>query len=72
VQDDVAGDFENEITDEKDTGAKAVHGFAELEVGQHLQFGKADVDAVQIRGNIAKEQQWQQTPRYLGKGGFFK
>jgi len=48
VEDEVAGDFEEEVAEEEDAGADAVDSFGEAEVGEHLQLGEADVDAVDV------------------------
>ncbi len=47
--------LEQEIADEEDPGAGAVHGVAEAQVGQHLQLGEADVDTVQVGHHVAQE-----------------
>ncbi|MNS39450.1 hypothetical protein D3C72_717320 [compost metagenome] len=47
-QDQIARNLENDIADKKQTGAQAESRFAELQMLEHLQFGEADVDPVQI------------------------
>ncbi len=42
----VARNFANEVAEKENPRADAVDGLAELEVAQHLQFGEADIDAV--------------------------
>jgi hypothetical protein len=56
VQDDVAGNLENEVADEEDAGAQPVHRFAELQFLQHLQLGEAHVHAVQVGHHVAHHQ----------------
>lgn len=56
VEDDVAGDLEQEIADEEYPRAQPVHRLAELEFLQHLQLGEAHVDAVQVGHDIADDQ----------------
>jgi uncharacterized protein YhaN len=54
--------LEQEIADEEDAGADAIHGIAELQVGLHLQLGEADIDAVQIGRDKAQEQERHEAP----------
>ena len=63
MHDDVAWYFEQEVTNEEDTGAEAVNGFAELQVVQHAELGEAHVDAIKVSRNVAKEEEWQQAQR---------
>ena len=56
VEDDVAGDFEDEIAQEEDASSEAVDALGELEVGEHLQLGEADVDAIDVRDDVAEEE----------------
>lgn len=72
VQDHVARHFKEEVTDEEDAGAEPVDGLAELEVVEHLQLGKAHVDAIEIRDHVAQQQERNQAPRHFAVGGFFK
>ncbi|MNV36341.1 hypothetical protein D3C71_1278140 [compost metagenome] len=65
VQDDVAGNLENEIADEENAGAQPIHRFAELKLLQHLQLGEPHIDAVQIGHDIADHQQRYQPPAHL-------
>jgi hypothetical protein len=65
VQDDVAGDFEDEITEEKDARAEAIDGIAQAEIGGHLQLREAHVYSIQICHHITKQQQWREPPRDL-------
>ena len=55
VERQVAGQAAEHIADEEDAGAKAIDGFAEFQCVEHLQLGKADVDAVQVVEQVADE-----------------
>src|SRR5690606_35508776 len=57
--------LEEEVADEEEAGAQPVHGFAELQVGEHVQLGEADVDAVEVGDDVAQHQERQQSPRHL-------
>jgi hypothetical protein len=61
-QHQVAGDFKQYVSDEKDTGAYAIGRVGKSEIALHLEFGEADIDSVQIRKDIAKQQKRQQPP----------
>ncbi|MCY1429775.1 hypothetical protein D9M71_457050 [compost metagenome] len=63
VQDDVAGNFAEEIADEKHARAQSVNRFAERQIVHHLQFGKTDVDPIQIGAQVAQHQKGHQAPR---------
>jgi hypothetical protein len=65
------GHLEQEVAEEKHACAQAIHGFAELQVIQHLQLGKADVDPVQVGHDIAKHQERHDAPGDLAIGGSF-
>ncbi|WP_238540867.1 hypothetical protein [Herbaspirillum sp. YR522] len=59
AQDHVAGHFEDQVADEEDARPQAVDGVVELERIEHLQLGEADVDAVQVRHQVAGQDQRQ-------------
>ncbi len=61
----IARHLEQKVADEENARAQAVHRFAELQIVQHLQFGKTDVHAVQEGRDVAHHQEWQQTPRHF-------
>ncbi|MNR28096.1 hypothetical protein D3C85_1454050 [compost metagenome] len=65
VQNHVAGHFGEEIADEEHTGAQAIHRVAEGQIVEHGQLGEADVDPVQVTDDVAKEQQWHESPHHL-------
>ena len=58
VQDEVAGDFEEEVAEEEDAGAEAVDALRELEVAEHLQLGEADVDAIDVGDDVGERAGW--------------
>ena len=66
MQDDVARDFEEEVSDEKHAGPKAVDRLAEVQIAQHLQFREADVHPIEIGRDVAGEQQRDQAPGDAG------
>ncbi len=66
VQDDVARDFEEEVSDEENAGAQAVDRLAEPQIAQHLQFREADVHPIEIGRDVAGEQQRDQAPGDAG------
>ena len=72
LQQDVAGDFEEEIPDEEDAGPDSEGGVAQGQVLEHLQLGKADVHPVQVRENVAQEQKRNQAAVNLGVGPGFE
>ena len=72
MQDQVARHLEQKIAEKENTGAEAVDGVAPFQVVQHLQLGKADVDAVQVRAQIAEHQERDETARHLGIGAGFE
>jgi hypothetical protein len=69
VHQHVAGHLEEEIADEEQPGSQPVHGLAELQVGQHVQLGKAHVHAVQVGRDIAGHDEGQQAPGHLAVDG---
>jgi len=62
----VARYLEQEIADEEDAGAQPIDRIAESQVGLHLELREADVDPVEVRKDVADEQQRNQSPRDLG------
>ena len=58
----IAGHFKEKVADEKEAGTQAVSRFAETKVRQHVEFGKADVDAVQIGHHVAQHQKGHEPP----------
>nr|GEZ26000.1 hypothetical protein [Tanacetum cinerariifolium] len=61
-QHQIAGHFKQDIADKEQTGAEAESRLAEVQLIKHLQFGEADVDAVQVSGQIAEAQERNQLP----------
>ena len=52
LYDQGAWDFEEEVAEKKDPGAKAEDRFRELQVGGHGQLGKAYIGAVQVGDDV--------------------
>ena len=69
MQQDVAGDFEQDVADIENAGADAVDRVVELEVGQEMQLGETDVGAVDERHDVAQHQERHQAPQHLVVGG---
>jgi len=63
MQNDVARNLEGEVAEEKYAGPDAVDAVTELEVAHHLQFGEADVDAVDVGDDVSGEQDRHKAPR---------
>ena len=66
MQNDVARDFEEEVSDEENAGAQAVDRLAEPQIAQHLQFREADVHPIEKGRDVAGEQQRDQAPGDAG------
>ncbi|GID02800.1 hypothetical protein TMM008_00020 [Pseudomonas sp. 008] len=49
------------VADKEDSGTEAVHGFAEFQRVEHLQFGKPDVHPVEVVEQVADEDEGDQT-----------
>ncbi|MCY1358335.1 hypothetical protein D9M69_448660 [compost metagenome] len=60
-QGQVAWHAAQHVTDKEDAGAEAVHGFAELQRVEHLQFGKSNVYPVEVVEQVADENEGDQT-----------
>lgn len=74
MEDQIAGYLEKHVADEENTRAKAVNRVRKLQVGGHLQLGKADIDPVNIRKQPCHHEQWQDAPgdaaeHYIVGGG---
>ena len=67
VQDDIARHLEQHIAEKEDAGPKAVDGLAECKLVLHLQLGEADIDAIEIGGEVAKEEKRDQAPSDLAE-----
>ncbi len=68
LQDQIARHPAGQVTDEEDARAQPVHGLAHAQVAQHLQFGEADVDPVQVIEQVADEQERDQPPQEFAVG----
>ena len=62
VQDEVAGDFREEVADKEHTCTKSEHGFGEVERVLHRQLGEAHVHAIEIGAEIAEHEHRGQAP----------
>ena len=58
----IARYFEEDVAHEKQTGAQTECGFAKVQLVEHLQLGEADVDPVQIGGQVTDAQERNQLP----------
>ena len=56
VENEVGRDFENKVTDEKDTCTCSKHGIGEPGNLAHREFGKAYVDPVNISQDVTREE----------------
>ncbi|MNE03021.1 hypothetical protein D3C80_955100 [compost metagenome] len=63
VEHQVAGDFQQEVADEEQPGAKTVGGIAQADVCAHVQFGEADRGAVHIGDQVQQDQEGNQFQR---------
>ncbi len=54
----------------KNPGAEAVHGFAEFQCVEHLQFGKPDIHPVEVIEQVADEDEGDQTQGNAFVDGF--
>src|SRR5262249_45759312 len=61
-------DFEYEISDEEQAGAQSEGCFTQSERLVHVQLGKADIDAIEIRDEVAQDQEWNEPPHDLADG----
>src|SRR3954464_8525208 len=62
----VARHLKQEITDEEDARAQSVDRIAEAKVGLHLELRETNVDPVQVRKDVANEQERDQSPCDFG------
>ena len=67
-EDEVAGDLEQEIAQEEDTGAGAVDGLAPAEIVQHGELGETDIDAVDPGQDVDDGGERQDTEQDLPEG----
>ena len=65
AEEQVAGNFHEEVGNEEDPCAQAIDGFGKLQIVGHLQFGETHVHPVQIGDEVAQQQQRQDSPRDL-------
>ncbi|MNP47041.1 hypothetical protein D3C76_1410780 [compost metagenome] len=72
MQQQVARHFKEEVAPEEHTGAQGIHRIAELQLVEHVELGKADVDPVQVGGHVTQEQDGKDAPDDLAVGSVFK
>ncbi|KAG0161844.1 hypothetical protein DFQ30_005315, partial [Apophysomyces sp. BC1015] len=65
MQNDVAGDFHEEVRDEEEAGAQPVDGLGEMQILGHPQLGEADIDPIQICNHITQQQEGKDPPSDL-------
>jgi hypothetical protein len=63
--------LEDEIGDEEDAGAEAERGLRQAEILVHRQRGKADVYPVEIRNEVADDEEGYETFGHLCEGPDF-
>jgi hypothetical protein len=68
MQDDVAGHFEQKVTEKENARADAVDGFGKAQIVEHLQLGEAHIHAVEICAEIAQHQKGNEATSDLGIG----
>ncbi|MGY4427017.1 hypothetical protein ACVWY2_009466 [Bradyrhizobium sp. JR6.1] len=61
-QQQIARHFERDIADREDAGGQPEHGVINVQIVQELQLGKADVEAIDDRNRVARQQERDQTP----------
>ena len=61
----VARYFEQRIAEEKDSGSQAIDRRTEPEVAVHVDRGKADIDAIEVRDDVEQEKKGDQAPAHL-------
>jgi len=71
VQQQIAGNFEEKVSNEKDAGKKPELLGADAEVTVHGKCGEADVDAVEERDDIEEEDKGKDAKLQLANGGRF-
>jgi hypothetical protein len=65
LENEVTGNLEQEVAEEEDAGAKAVHGVAKGQCLLHLQLRVADIDAVEEGDHVGDQQQRNEPPADL-------
>ena len=62
LEDQVARDLEQEITEEEESRAEAVRPVAQTQIFLKICGREADVDAVDVRDDVADEDEWNEPP----------
>ena len=76
MEDDVARNLEQEVSDEKDARTQPINGLTEPQIVQHLEFGETHIHTIEIGRAVAAEQQGKHAPgdavvkSRFGKSGF--
>src|SRR5438552_3741060 len=71
MEDQVARQLEEKVPDEEHARAGPVDHLAELQLFEHLQLREADIDAIEIRHDVAEHQERHEAPRHLAVDGVF-
>ena len=69
LEGEVAGYFEDEISDEEDAGAEAIGLGVDADSLVHLQRGETDIHAVDVTEQVGGEQERHQAPGNPAHGG---
>ena len=68
-QQQIAGKLEEKVSGEKDAGSASVHPIAQAKLIPHLKNAESDIDSIQIRDNVQKEQERHQPPHQARDDG---
>src|SRR5204862_1066319 len=66
LHDEIAGYFENEISDEENSRSQSEYLRIEVQCLIELKRRKSDVDPIQVRHDVQQEHERDQAPRELG------
>src|SRR5450755_2841886 len=61
LDDESAGNFQNDIAEGEDAGPEADHAIVEAEIGRHLQGGGGEIVAIEVGNDVKQEQIRQKT-----------
>ena len=61
----LVGHLENEVSQKENACAEAINAVAELQVAQHLQFGKAHIHPIDVGDDVADKHDRHNSPRNL-------
>ena len=71
LQQQVGWHFEDEVGEEEDARAEAERSLRQAEILVHRQRGKADIDPIEIRDEVADDEEWYETFGDLREGADF-